>query len=118
MAPFSSVSAFLQPSRAWSKNGLFMFLGTSANTYFFVWASAPWLMARTVAAATTVVLSSLPIMGVLPSQTIGPTALCSVGPASADPLEQNRENDEGADEGALPVGVDAGHQQAVADDLD
>ena len=24
-------SAFLQPSRAWSKNGLFMFFGTSAN---------------------------------------------------------------------------------------
>ena len=33
-APFSSFSAFLQPSRAWSKNGLFMFFGTSAKTYF------------------------------------------------------------------------------------
>ena len=29
-----SFSAFLQPSRAWSKNGLFMFFGTSAKVYF------------------------------------------------------------------------------------
>ena len=29
--PPDSASAFMQPSRAWSKNGLFMFFGTSAK---------------------------------------------------------------------------------------
>jgi hypothetical protein len=33
--PAFSVVAFMQPSRAWSKNGLFMFFGTSAKTYSF-----------------------------------------------------------------------------------
>ena len=32
--------------------------------------------------------------------------------------DQDRENDEGADEGALPVGVDPRHQQRVADHLE
>ena len=31
--PPNSASAFLQPSRAWSKNGLFMFFGTSAKMF-------------------------------------------------------------------------------------
>ena len=31
LAAATRFSAFLQPSRAWSKNGLFMFFGTSAN---------------------------------------------------------------------------------------
>jgi len=39
----------------------------------------------------------------------------SVPPTPADPIEQNRENDDDADEEALPIAVHAGHQQAVAD---
>ena len=31
--------------------------------------------------------------------------------------EKYRENDEGADEGTLPIRIDAGHQQRIADDL-
>src|SRR6185295_6238196 len=42
----------------------------------------------------------------------------SVPPTPADPIEKNRENDDDADEQPLPVAVDAGHEQAVADDLD
>ena len=42
----------------------------------------------------------------------------SVRPTPADSIEQNRENDDNADEQSLPVAVDAGHEQAVADDLD
>ena len=65
MAPPNSFSAFLQPSRAWSKNGLFVFFGTRANTYFLGWASAPWVMPR-MAAAATVALNSFPIMAFPP----------------------------------------------------
>src|SRR5215831_12914702 len=117
MAPFSSASAFLQPSRAWSKNGLLVFLGTRANTYFLVWASAAPAMPRTAAAAI-VAPRSFPIMAFPPSQVSTDESMRSVGAASADPFEQDRENNEGTDEGALPIGIDAGHQQAVADDLD
>ena len=39
--PADSFSAFMQPSRAWSKNGLFMFFGTSANVYSLALAGAP-----------------------------------------------------------------------------
>src|SRR5918999_616653 len=46
------------------------------------------------------------------------SALELVALASADLLEKNREDDESADEGTLPIGVDAGHQEAVADHLD
>ena len=47
-APLDSASAFLQPSRAWSKNGLFMFFGTSAKTYFLpcAWLLAPAAIAK------------------------------------------------------------------------
>src|SRR5437667_9999982 len=75
-----------------------------------------------MAAAATVAPSSFPIMfAIMAFSSVcrrAPTHNASVGAASADPLEQDRENDEGADEGALPIGIDAGHQEAVADDLD
>lgn len=54
-APFNSASAFLQPSRAWSKNGLFMFLGTSAKTNF---ASAADTAMVSAPKAMTVLISS------------------------------------------------------------
>src|SRR5689334_13149207 len=42
----------------------------------------------------------------------------SLASLAADPLEQNRENEKGADEDALPIGVDAGHEERIADDLE
>src|SRR5204862_4963121 len=117
-APLSSSSAFLQPARAWSKNGLFMVLGTSAKTYFLDAASVPWLMARIAIAATVAPSSFLSIcVPPLLDGWVDGTRM-SVPPTPADPIEQNRENDDDADEQSLPVAVDAGHEKAVADDLD
>src|SRR5215475_7577052 len=95
IAPFSSFSAFLQPSRAWSKNGLLVFFGTSANTYFLSAAAAGCATARAASSARY--------------------AFMSCPPSPAQLLQQYREHDEHTDERALPVGVDTGHQQRVAD---
>src|SRR5918996_962721 len=89
-----------------------MFLGTSAKVYFFACACAPVLAASSAAAATLSV-SAFMVSSCLPLLP----ALSRRAPA-ADPLEQNRQHDEEADEGALPVGVDAGHQKGIADDFD
>src|SRR4051812_10820170 len=116
--PALSFSAFMQPSRAWSKNGLFMFFGTSANVYSLALAGAPPNpSARTATAvgptSSFVIICRDPVESVKEG---GPNRSARAVPA--DPLEQDREDDEDADEGALPVGVDAGHQQTVADHLD
>ena len=52
--PPDSASAFLQPSRAWSKNGLFMFFGTSAKMF---WAKAVEPMVIAAKAITEVASS-------------------------------------------------------------
>jgi hypothetical protein len=61
-APADSDSAFLQPSRAWSKNGLFMFLGTSAKVYS-AWADAAAIIAPSATAVlkTSFLISSPPV---------------------------------------------------------
>ena len=89
------------------------------------WAAAwaPWRHARGCAAAATVALNSFPIMAFPPFAGDSPPGLGNGASAQSARLprirsKQNRENDESADEGALPIGIDAGHQQAVADDLD
>src|SRR5215217_8812482 len=112
--PPDSASAFLQPSRAWSKNGLFMFFGTSAKVYSA--ACAGTLPARAATATAAVAIKIFTITPNLPRPDAD-RALSARAPA-ADPLQQNRENNEHTDEGALPVGIHAGHQEAVADDLD
>src|SRR5688500_19912499 len=39
-------------------------------------------------------------------------------PPPADLLQKHRENDEDANEGALPIGIDSLHQQRIADHLE
>src|SRR5690348_10871071 len=99
-----------------------MFFGTSAKVYFLSAALLGWLRATSAMTATDaprIFLISLAPSRFVLSLHSGPTEHAgSVGLPSADLFEQNRENDEDANEGALPVGIDAGHQQAVADDLD
>src|ERR1700760_2254849 len=106
IAPFSSFSAFLQPSRAWSKNGLLVFFGTSAKTYF--------LSAAEAGNASTSATSSI----ARPCFISLPPVVSSRPPPSAQLLQQHRKHDEHADERALPVRIHARHQQRIADHLD
>src|SRR5215475_1697100 len=95
-----------------------MFFGTRANVYFLACASVSWLMARiaitaTVAPSSFLSIFSPPLLG----EGVGLTRV-SVPPTAADPVKEDRENDDDADEEPLPVAVHAGHQQAVADQFD
>src|SRR5438067_1664630 len=114
-APFDSASAFLQPSRAWSKKGLFMFFGTRAKVYF-AWAPET---AITIAPSATAAISSFLFILTFSSWVEYPAGLPPAGflaaffghqdcqPSGENRFaaglhaQKNRENDEGADEGAL-----------------
>src|SRR6478752_4710354 len=89
-----------------------MFLGTSAKVYFFPCACAPALNANRAAIPT---LKARLLIGV-PSCLLGSTLLCRA--LAADPLEQNRQYNEQADKGALPIGIDTRHEKRVPDDFD
>src|SRR3954447_1622935 len=118
MAPFSSFSAFLQPASAWSKNGLLVFFGTSAKVYFLSAALGPPIAAAITPAAAVAANRYFSIA--LPSLVI--LLFCtryssprSITPLTPNSLKQDRENDEAADEHALPVGIDASHQKCIPD---
>src|SRR5262249_44768217 len=125
-SPPSSFSAFWQPRWAWSKNGLLRFFGTTAKVYFgaaLVDAASNTMTPVAIAPITRAVLVRYfstgfpPLFPDLPERAR--SRLLELGaPPPADLFEQDRENDEDADEGALPIGIDAFHEQAVADDLD
>src|SRR5262245_47983298 len=116
-----------------------MFFGTRAKVYF-CWAMAPAApMARSPATmAVPVKYFNIRVSSTFPFAAYSirrPALLRSVVLAvllRKDPLEcggnqrfaaalhaeKNRKNDEGADECALPIGIDARHQQCVANDLE
>src|SRR5215813_8847660 len=115
----------MQPSRARSKNGLFIAFGTSAKTKGCCASlrrgkatrPAPTTPAATTPASNNrLFIVSSYLLRILASKP--PAALPLRRPSSAELLQQHRENDEHADERALPVRVDPGEQQGVADDLD
>src|SRR5215470_10930086 len=115
----------MQPSRARSKNGLFIAFGTSAKTKGCCASlrrgnatkPAPTTPAATTPASNNrrFIVSSY-LLRIVASKPSGRPPLRR--PPSAELLQQHRENDEHADERALPIRIDSRQQQGVADHLD
>src|SRR5260370_29576226 len=110
--PAISFSAFLQPSRAWSKNGLFMFFGTSANTSLPSTAPATPGRPNSPAIAATInvffiISSSCPNRPGL-SPRAHPTELA----------QQHRKHNEQTYERTFPVCIHTSQKQTVPDHFD
>src|SRR4029079_4836313 len=109
--PALSFSAFLQPSRAWSKNGLFMFLGTRANT------SLPSAaVARPARPNTPAMAAAIKVLFIASS-------LCRYQPGlsrahSAELAQQHGKYDEQTYERTFPVCIHACQKQTRADHFD
>ena len=118
LAPPSSSSAFLQPTRAWSKNGLFMFFGTSAKMYFCALASAP--RPATIAAATSRAHQEISSCAFPPLQVIDVAPVCLLSRAVRPRICSSRTARTMKTPTKAPCQLEStpGHQQAVADDLD
>src|SRR5882757_10479386 len=125
----SSLARFRQPSRATSKNGLFIALGTTAKRYF-CWANAGLAMMTTATVArsnffigvsSTLSCLSLNIVWSgrrIDRAVVAPSRSVFSNHARAYPVDQHGQDDDHADQGLLPVGIDLRQHEAVADDLE
>src|SRR3954453_4632954 len=134
----SSLARFRQPSRATSKNGLFIAFGTTAKRYL-VWASAGLAaIATAMAANRTFLIGPPPRFSCLSCRSSGPEAdrrrRCWRLPASifqvvplkrsfsgharAHAVDQHRQDDDHPHQGLLPVRIDLRAHEPVADGLE
>src|SRR5882672_833945 len=124
----SSLARFRQPSRATSKNGLFIALGTTAKRYF-CWANAGLAMITTATVARIIFFigflhAFMPILKIvwfgrrIDRAVVAPSRSVFSNHARAYPVDQHSQDDDHADQGLLPVGIDLRQHEAVADDLE
>src|SRR5690349_13894055 len=124
----SSLARLMQPSRATSKKGLFIALGTMTKRYV-VWASAGHDINARAAAARRIrfigfLHFSMPIPDIFRSGSgIDGAFLVSLRPVSSNhprayPVDQNGQDDDHAHQRLLPVGIDLREHEPVADHLE
>src|SRR6185295_15252282 len=101
----------MQPSRARSKNGLFIAFGTSAKRSLSC-ASAGCVSTKNAARAAAAVSKRFILF--LP---LGRLTLTSTDLAAPKAFKQDREDNENTNEGSLPIGINSGKKKAVADDF-
>src|SRR6516162_4575994 len=101
----------MQPSRAMSKNGLFIALGTTANLSL---SAAPAGAASTAEASAARITRFMAFL--LRSAAAGSGR--SENASSAKLIDQHGDDDDYADEDLLPIGVGADQHEAVANHFD
>src|SRR6516225_9327091 len=101
----------MQPSRAMSKNGLFIALGTTANLSL---SAAPAGAASTAEASAARITRFMAFL--LRSAAAGSGR--SENESSAKLIDQHGDDDDYADEDLLPIGVGADQHEAVANHFD
>src|SRR3954464_10495824 len=120
----SSLARFRQPSRATSKNGLFIAFGTMAKRYLVSACAGASMIASDATAYSSFFMDFPP--HVYPDDCLCRGRIdnnCHPGQytsqqSRADAIDQHGGDDDHADQGLLPVGIDLRQHQAVSDNLE